>query len=492
MAKITTIIDIGSNSMRMVVFKKSSRFGFHLINETKSKVKISEGCYENNGILQDIPLNRAFDALISFLEISKNLKSRKILCVATSALRDAPNGKDFVKKVSKKLKLNIKIIDGVKEAYYGGVAALNLLPEKSFITVDIGGGSTEFSFIENKKIIKTKSLKIGTVRMDELFFKNNDLAGAKEYILLQLETIPKLPNNQNTIVGLGGTARSLSKIILSNNNYPLEVLHGFKYNFDSNTKTFFNDILNAQNNKELKNLKVQKDRYDTIKEGTFIFKTILEYFEVEEVITSGVGVREGVYLTDLLRSSNHRFPANFNISIRSLLDRFTFDDKQTAYLGNNATKIFDSLAFFHNLDSYYKKILITASKLQQIGVSLNFYKNSENASIFILNGLNYDFSHESRILIAIIIRFSKKNLPKEKDLEIYEELLPPIQIVHWLCSMLRLNIELNSEFNRINFEYDLELDDKVLNINSPNNNLYLTKNSIAKIQMPNSINLNLV
>ena len=73
MAKITTIIDIGSNSMRMVVFKKTSRFAFHLINESKSKVKISEGCYENNGNLQPIPMQRAYDALKSFLEIAKNL-----------------------------------------------------------------------------------------------------------------------------------------------------------------------------------------------------------------------------------------------------------------------------------------------------------------------------------------------------------------------------------------------------------------------------------
>jgi len=77
MAKITTIIDIGSNSMRMVVFKKSSRFGFHLINETKSKVKISEGCYENNGNLQDIPLQRAYNALKSFLQIAKKFKIKK-------------------------------------------------------------------------------------------------------------------------------------------------------------------------------------------------------------------------------------------------------------------------------------------------------------------------------------------------------------------------------------------------------------------------------
>lgn len=488
MAKITTIIDIGSNSMRMVVFKKSSRFGFHLINESKSKVKISEGCYENNGNLQEIPLQRAYDALKSFLQIAKNLKSRKILCVATSALRDAPNGSDFVKRVSKELALNIKVIDGQKEAYYGGIAALNMLPQKSFVTVDIGGGSTEFAFVEEKNIQETISLKIGTVRIQELYFKNNDLDGARDYIIRQLEQLPK--SSLDTIVGLGGSARALSRMILARDNYPLSVLHGFKYDASKNYE-LFESIVNAKDTQELKNLGVRKDRYDTIAEGTFIFKTILEYFEAKEVITSGVGVREGVYLTDLLRTQNHKFPANFNVSVRSLLDRFTSDDKQTAYFGSNATKIFDILKPLHNLDDYYKKILITASKLHQIGLALNYYKNADHASTFILNGLNYGFSHESRVLVATIIKFSKKSLPKQKDIEEYEQLLPTLGTIQWLSCMLSLNLALNSEYSRVNFEYKLDIEDEILTIKS-NEDLYIVKRAVDKIQMIDDLTVKLL
>ncbi len=488
MAKITTIIDIGSNSMRMVVFKKSSRFGFHLINESKSKVKISEGCYENNGNLQNIPLQRAYDALKSFLQIAKNLKSRKILCVATSALRDAPNGADFVKRVSKELGLNIKVIDGQKEAYYGGTAALNMLPQKSFVTVDIGGGSTEFAFVEDKNIKETISLKIGTVRIQELYFKNNDLDGAREYIIEQLEQLPT--SSLDTIVGLGGSARALSRMILARDNYPLNVLHGFKYDVSKNYKLFEN-IVNAKDTKELKQLGVRKDRYDTIKEGTFIFKTILEYFEAKEVITSGVGVREGVYLTDLLRTQNHKFPANFNVSVRSLLDRFTSDDKQTAYFGSNASKIFDILKPLHNLDDYYKKILITASKLHQTGLALNYYKNADHASTFILNGLNYGFSHESRVLVATIIKFSKKSLPKQKDIEEYEQLLPTLGTIQWLSCMLSLNLALNNEYSRVDFEYELDIEDEVLTIKS-NEDLYIVKRAVDKIETPDDLSVVLV
>ena len=482
MAKITTIIDIGSNSMRMVVFKKTSRFAFHLINESKSKVKISEGCYENGGNLQEQPMNRAFEALKSFLKISKNLKSRKILCVATSALRDAPNKKIFINKVSKELKLNIKIIDGTKEAYYGGVAALNLIADDNFTTLDIGGGSTEFAFVNDKNITKTISLKIGTVRIQELFFNKNDLDGAKDYIESQLRTIEE---DIDTIVALGGSARALSRIILQKENYPLESLHGFKYDVKDNLK-LFQTIIDTTDTKELKALGVQKDRYDTIGVGTFIFKTILEYFGIKKVITSSAGVREGVYLTDLLRTSNHKFPSNFNLSVRSLLDRFVDDETQSGYLGNNAKKIFDTLAPIHNLDNKYRSLLVIASKLQLIGISLSFDKNEDHAFWYIINGLTYDFTHQDKILIAIITKFTKKSLPRDSDIEKFKELLPNIEIIRWLNFMVTLNSSLNCEFTKTKYDYNLEKD--TLKIVSKEDQ-YLVKRALKKVKTPFKLNI---
>ena len=115
MAKITAIIDIGSNSARMAIFEKTSHFGFHLLYETKSKVRISESTYENNGFLQPEPMQRAINALQDFLWIAKLHKARKIICVATSALRDAPNKNIFLQE-ARKIGLNIKVISGEEEA----------------------------------------------------------------------------------------------------------------------------------------------------------------------------------------------------------------------------------------------------------------------------------------------------------------------------------------------------------------------------------------
>ncbi|MDD3056260.1 MAG: Ppx/GppA phosphatase family protein [Aliarcobacter sp.] len=489
MSKVTTIIDIGSNSMRMVVLQKSSRFAFNLINETKSRVKISEGCYENNGNLQEIPMQRAYESLKSFLNISTALKSRKIICVATSALRDAPNANVFISKISKDLGLNIKVIDGEKEAYYGGVAALNLLHDDTFVTVDIGGGSTEFCFVNKGKVEKSISLNIGTVRIKELYFNKNDIKGAKKYILDNLKKISNLEIKiPKKVVGIGGSIRALSKIVMTKNQYPLDVLHEYMYKVRDEI-SLFNKISIAKNNDDLKSFGVKKDRFDTIKEGAFIFKTILEELEIDEVVTSGVGVREGAYLADLLRTSNHKFPENFNVSVRSLLDRFQIDEKQSAYLGNNAKKIFDVLKPIHNLDNKFRSLLVISSKLHSIGSTLNFYKSNDNAFDFILNGLNYDFLHTSRVLVAHTIKFSKKSLPTRNDILKYEELLPSLQVMQWMSFMISLNIAINQDLSRPKVEYILENNTLLISLL---NKSFLIESNIDKLESPEDLTIKIL
>jgi exopolyphosphatase/guanosine-5'-triphosphate,3'-diphosphate pyrophosphatase len=486
MAKVTTIIDIGSNSMRMVVMQKSSRFAFHLINETKARVKISEGSYENGGNLQEIPMQRAFNSLKSFLNISKSLKSRKIFCVATSAMRDAPNSKTFISKVKNELGLDIKVIDGSKEAYYGGVAALNLIDANDFITVDIGGGSTEFAIVKNRNIEHVLSLNIGTVRLGELFFSKGDILGAEKYILNKLEELKNCGYEiPKVVIGIGGSIRALSKVVMKKNSYPLDVLHGFTYDVSLNSY-LFDSIINAKSISTLKTIGVKKDRFDTIKEGTFIFKTILNELNTQEVITSGAGVREGVYLTDLLRNSNCKFPNNFNVSVRSLLDRFDVDSKTSSYNGANARKIFDALKPIHGLDDKFRTFLVIASKLYSIGNSLNFYKGNDYTAEFILNGLNYDFLHSSRIIVAHIIKFSKKSLPLQRDINKYKLLLPSLETMQWLSFMISLTLQINQDLSNPKVEYKLKNSKLYIDMED---DIYLVQSELDKIQTPKSIKI---
>ena len=473
MAKVTAVIDIGSNSARMAVFKKTSHFGFVLLKEIKSRVRISEGAYENGGELQEFAIKRAINALREFLLISKSLKSRKILAVATSAVRDAPNKNIFLSRVKKELGLNIKVIDGSKEAFFGAVAASNLLPENNGITIDIGGGSTEFALIQNKKIIDKISLKLGTVRLKELFFDKNNIKGAREYINSELS---KLPDNfiSDNIFGIGGTIRALSKAIMKKNEYPLDILHGFNYEIEKE-KEFFDLVIKATNN-ELKSLGFKEERFDVIKEGTLILLEAIKKIEAKKLITSGVGVREGVFLSDLLRGSNYMFPKNFNPSVRSIQDIYQIDKKISNYEANLALKLFDTLKPLHNIDDKYKTHLKYAIKLSLAGSYIDFYSSHKHTNYVLLNSLHYGFSHEDRILVSKIIRYHKKKKIKKEYLSIYKQLAPDKKILESLCYIFWLTKVLNT--NLSNQKLELQLKNDTLFIKGEN--LYLAKEELNK------------
>ncbi len=449
MAKITSVIDIGSNSVRLVVFEKSSRFGFFLINETKLKIKIGEGGYVKGGELQAEPMDKAFEAIKLFKQISQNLKARKILIVATSALRDAPNKSIFINKVSKKLKLNIRVIDGQKEAYYGQVAVSNLLDIKNFFTIDTGGGSTEMAFVKDGKNMATYSLNIGTVRLKELYFDYGDIAGAKKFVVDQLSQIDTKSTASLLAhaVVLGGSARAISSAIIKQTNYPLDIVHGFRYDVETQ-KQIFDDILKATTDDELKQIGIKEDRYDTIKAGCFILQVILEFFAVQKVTSSQVGVREGVYLCDILRTTNHRFPANFHISQRALIDRFGNQNNHTVQTAKLSCDIFDQLHDSFALELKDKNILKVASNLHKIGQMLNFHNNTKLSSSFILYGLDYGFSHKDRVLIATIIDLTRKDNIQQKHIEKYSSLLPNIDKIRKLVFILKLSIVLSKTLCR--------------------------------------------
>lgn len=478
MAKKTAVVDLGSNSIRMVIFEKTSRYGFYTSCEYKRKVRLGENAYNNGKILQEEAMQRAEDALAFFKQCAQNHKCKKILIAGTSALRDAPNSKIFIKRIQNRLGLNIRCIDGKNESYLGGLAALNLLsPFENATTLDIGGGSSELCLIKNHKIIDCISLDIGTVRLKELFYdKGKQQKQLDAFIKSILEQIPQNFCNEN-LIAIGGSLRAISNSIMQKNSYPLKNLHDFQYNFE-NEKNHILKILNSDS-RSLINYGIKKDRFDTIKEGILIFLNIAQKLRIKHVITSGVGIREGLYLQDLLRPQKY-FPSNFNPSLKSLQDRFCSKDRKykTPYF---ALQLFDTLQNLHQLNFHYRNVLINAAKLCHIGEYLNFYFANEHSSNFILGGLNYGLSHKDKALISTIIKLNGKK-PNAYNLEL-KQLLPNNQIIIWLSFMLALSKLLSANEEKIQFTYL----NNTLYIYNDNKKINLSKDELKKITKPTTI-----
>lgn len=461
----------------MVIFEKTSRFAFHLLHEEKSKVRISENAYKHDGILQELPMQRTFDALDNFLNISQSFKVNKILCVATSALRDAPNQKEFLQRVRQKLKLNIKVISGEKEAYYGAIACANLLPKQTnAMSIDIGGGSTEIAFIDQDNVLHTQSLKLGTVRLKELFFDTKDIKGAKEYISKELEKIPE--SEISTLIGIGGTFRAVSSAIQNSMNYPLVKLHAFAYSQRA-FKEYIDKILLADET-QLDSLYIKQNRFDVIKPGALILRMLLDKFSIDDVITSGAGVREGVYLADLLRNSKHKFPANYNTSVRYILDTHLSNKEFSNNLAKLTKQLFDLTSSFFKLEAHYREKLSIAAKLYPTGSSIHYYSQNKHSYYISQTALEYGFSHQDITLISTLMKYAKNKLPAKSHLEKYGMLLPQESTVNALSFILSLSIILLSHKPR-NLDFKFKFDNGVLEVQSKQN-LYLAKESVDKIQ----------
>ncbi len=487
MHNCTAVIDIGSNSARLVIYQESSKYGFHLICERKSKVRIGEGAYESGGYLQPVGIHRAYLALKEFITTTQHYPVSKILCVATSALRDAPNGLEFTAWIKQELNLNIEIIDGQKEALFGAIAAQNLLPIRDGITIDIGGGSSDLALLKDSKIVATYSLNLGTVRLKELFFdKERPLDEARKFIREELKTLPKEFKSKQAI-GIGGTARTLTKGIMKAEAYPFNTIHAFSYKTDEYIE-YFKNISEAKPNL-LKYLHIPKGRFDTIREGTLIWEEILAHIEAKKVITSGVGVREGVFLHDFLKNSNLQFPKDINPSIQSILDRFETHHVDIEKRQKNTTKLFNLFIKEKKIKDKYLKELLYAIKLSAIGYRFNIYQSFQHAFYVTIQEFNYGVTHKELVLTAMILRFGGKELYDKEIYKQYRALLPKKETLKYLSFIYTITSTLYEQTALKDFDFSLK-NNKLTIV--ANGSLYLAEEKLKELERPKGLQLEII
>ncbi len=482
MAKRTAIIDIGSNSARLAIFQHTSKTGFHLVCEQKSRVRIGEGAYAHQGKLQEVGMTRAFNTLESFMQTIAEYKASKVIAVATSALRDAPNKHLFLDKVSKKLGLDIKIIQGQEEAFYGAIAAGNLLPFTNGITIDIGGGSSDMAIIKEGKITETFSLDLGTVRLKELFSdKDIEPGAAKQHILTILEALPSSFCSK-TAIGIGGTARSLAKAIIQNSDYPFDKLHAFSY-LTSEYNSYFEEISTSPM-EVLSSYHIKENRHDTIREGALILLEILRHIGAKEMITSGVGVREGLFLHYMLRKPPYKLPAHSNPSVTSIRDRFDILSLPHGNKKEILRKLYALFSSKFDKSEEYDKVMEIVLDLSDIGKVLTIYHQNRHANYIAKQELNYGFTHKEMALISLLLYTKAKRGYHKALYTQYKMLLPPKKTVKWLAFIYTLTLILHRDSAKAT--YTFRFDKETLFIQS-NKSLYLALKDISEMKRPKNL-----
>lgn len=474
MAKVTAVIDIGSNSARMAVYKRTSRYGFYLLKEYKSRVRISENSWKNSGVLQQSAIDRAIKAINGFLHIARSYHAQKILAVATSAVRDAPNRSEFLIQLRNATGLKVRVISGEEEADLVGTATANLLPLSSAIAVDIGGGSTEVVLIESNRVVDKVSFDIGTVRLKELFF--DERANFKQAIKFIDKTLDRLPAHfkHKEIIGVGGTLRAVGSVLMKREKYPLDLLNGYRFSWENNKKFLYKVIQSTPD--ELKKIGFKNERLDVAREGVLIFSKIAKKIGAQDAIISGVGVREGLFLKQLFKYA----PNGFSPSVTSLIDRFGVVKEQSKWFQKTALKIYDTLKPLHGFDDHFRRVIYYSAGLANIGSHIDPFARSTHGGYIVLNGLNYGFEHHDRVLMSLLIgAMQKKDIASYSPPSEFKRLLPSTSTMRWLVFILHLTGAVGAA--RSMPAMDLTLDGEKLYISFERDE-YLAKEEIRKIK----------
>lgn len=211
------VIDIGTNSIRLDIYQVYPDGHFTRLHRSKNAVRLGQDVFIK-GKLCAQGVKRAIRTLRTYKQLCDNLCVDQIKATATAALRQASNADKFIAKIKKRFSLDIEIITGSKEAelILAGIK-LDQRTEKGVIGfIDIGGGSTEIGIFEGDKTYFLESFPVGAVKIEQLFFKNNNIIGARNF-LLETFTAKKLPNI-DVMLGSSGTIKTINKILQKNNN----------------------------------------------------------------------------------------------------------------------------------------------------------------------------------------------------------------------------------------------------------------------------------
>ncbi|MEK6714032.1 MAG: Ppx/GppA phosphatase family protein [Nitrospirota bacterium] len=301
-------IDIGTNTLRLLIAEFSSDGKYRTVESGRHITRLGEGL-SASGRLKGEAIERALCVLKGYADKCRGNDVDGIYAVATSAVREAVNGRDFIQEVKNKTGIDVNIISGDEEAR---ITMLGVFPGleitgRDVLMMDIGGGSTEFMLVSKGEIIFTMSTDIGVVRFTEQYIKS-DPPGEQELELLGRVIegrLKKVASRKGDIasgvefIGTAGTVTTLAAIDQMMRIYDSEKINGYRIKRDGVMKIL--KMIRSMTNKDRKKLPgVEEGREDIIVAGAMVVYKVMEWFGFDEMTVSDAGLREGL-VTDLYK-----------------------------------------------------------------------------------------------------------------------------------------------------------------------------------------------
>ncbi len=414
------IIDMGSNTARLVVINTVYGYSFRLEDEIREVVRLRQGI-SPAGLSEDA-IARALFTLRLFKRFCSASRVDKIIATATSAVREAKNGAAFVDEVENTIGLSLRILSGKEEAFYGTLGALNEVPMVNGHVLDIGGGSAQLSLVENRQFKNGDAVPLGSLALTEKFIKHDpptakEISAIRAEIDARLDTLPSATAKSTELVALGGTVRNLAKMDAAAKNYPLNTLHG--YTISRKTLDEQIELLRALPlNKRRKIRGLKADRADIIVAGALVAQSVMERLGADSFTVSVNGLREGLFLEGFWDHLAYPVIADIRrFSVLNMARVYHYQKNHVNHVRYLAGRAFEQLAPLHGYGDAERELLDAAAMLHDLGTIISYNDHHRHSQTLITNSGLPGFTPREIALIALLVRYHRKGQPSPLEFE---------------------------------------------------------------------------
>jgi exopolyphosphatase/guanosine-5'-triphosphate,3'-diphosphate pyrophosphatase len=445
-------IDIGSNSIHMVIAQVESDGRFRVLDRAKEMVRLGRRTL-TKGKLSAQSLRAGIRTLKAFRTLAERHGVTRIRSVATSAVREASNGGEFIRQVQEQVGLRVKVIPGREEArliHLGVAHSIDLRGEPALL-LDAGGGSVEITLTQDGKALELHSLKLGVARLSEIFLASDppsskELARLESHLAEQLETILARAARIGVrrVVGTSGTLLNLIAIAGHlRGDPPNGHLHNFVVGADEIRKVR-RLLAKSTRAERLRIDGLDAKRVDFIVAGACLADHVLSYLAAKELIACTWALREGVLLDFIARhrtrgiAETERFADLRHRSVARFARHLGETGDHGPHVARLALRLFDQLQPAHGLGLPEREWLEFAAILHDVGHHISHNNHQRHSYYLITNGELLGFRRDEIEIIAQIARYHRKGTPKDSDESFQALAAGKRQTVRMLSAILRV------------------------------------------------------
>ena len=444
-------IDIGTNSVHMIVVQIRPDHSFEVIDREKEMIRLGAGGLDGRALTPDA-MHAALQVLSKFRRLAESHRVDDIIAVATSATREAENGSEFLKSVSNHTGIRPRLISGTEEARLIHSAAVYgvSVPRDVAVVIDIGGGSVEVTRGAGATIDLGRSFKLGVIRLTERFIRTDPLEPRDERKLTRhihneigkyLQQINRAGFDR--VIGTSGTILSLGAVAAAAEGRapgtPLRNRRITAKQFRHVRK----ELVSLNLDKRLRVPGLEPRRGDLAVAGAILLDELLRGLGAEELTLCDLSLREGLVLDYIARhrkeiASADRYPDVRRRSVYELAERCNYWPEHVQQVARLSMALFDQTRAIHGLTDREREWLEFAAILHDVGVHISYESHHKHSYYLIKNGDLRGFEPEEIETIALVARYHRQATPKRKHDGFGELPRRRRRIIRTLAALLRL------------------------------------------------------